>query len=305
MSRRKKLSIIIPIVVLMFFGAYARHRYMEKEYQIAGTLQEKYMDEISGIAASGINPDLYYIHNDSGDTSRFFAINPSGKLAATVYYNGDPKQAQSVVDCEDIAVGPGPITGKSYLYVGDIGDNDAVRSYITVYRMEEKTAWAKDSVQNAVAVPIHFRYPDGPKDAETLMIDPVEKLIYIVSKRKDSIGIYTSPLIYKKDDTLLLTKRGKLHFDGFRPFSWITAGDISKDGQQILLKSYVKVYYWQRKNNEPVWQTMLRQPKQLPYKMERQGEGIGFTPDGTGYYTTSEGVFTPIYYYSIPGKKSL
>ena len=37
------------------------------------------------------------------------------------------------------------------------------------------------------AVPIHFKYPDGPRDAETLMIDPVEKLIYIVSKR-DGFG---------------------------------------------------------------------------------------------------------------------
>jgi len=301
MSRTKKLNILIPIVVLMFFGAYARHRYMLKEYPISGTLQEKYMDEISGIAASGINKGLYYIHNDSGDTSRFFTINPiGGKLASTVYFNGDPNLPQGVWDCEDIAVGPGPVPGKSYLYVGDIGDNYAVRRYLTIFRMEEKTAWAADSVQHAVAVPIHFKYPDGPKDAESLMIDPVQKLIYIVSKRKDSVGVYTSPLIFKPNDTLILTKRCKLYFGGFKPFKWITAGDISKDGQQILLKSYVKVYYWRRKNNEPVWQTLLRQPQELPYKMERQGEGIGFTPDGKGYYTVSEGVYTPIYYYKIP-----
>jgi len=285
----------------VFFGAYARHRYMLKEYQVVGKLQEKFLDEISGIAASGLNKGIYYIHNDSGDTSRFFSINPEGgQLAATIYYKGDPKEPLGARDCEDIAVGPGPDAGKSYVYIGDIGDNDAVRSYITVYRLEEKTSWAKDSVQNARAVPIHFKYPDGPRDAETLMIDPIEKLIYVVSKRKDSIGVYTSPLIYKAGDTVMLTKRCRLHFEGFRPFKWITAGDISKDGQQILIKSYVKVYYWQRKNNEPVWQTIQRKPQELPYKMERQGEGIGFNPQGTGYYTTSEGVFTPVYYYPTP-----
>jgi hypothetical protein len=242
MSRTKKLNILIPVIVLLFFGAYARHKYMQEEYPVVGAFQEKYLDEISGIAASGINKGLYYIHNDSGDTSRFFTINPEGgKLAATVYYKGDPKEPLGVRDCEDIAVGPGPITGKNYLYVGDIGDNGAVRRYITVYRMEEKTAWANDGVQKAIAVPIHFKYPDGPKDAESLMIDPIQKLIYIVSKRKDSVGVYTSPLIYKPNDTLILTKRCKLYFDGFKPFKWITAGDISKDGQQILLKSYVKV----------------------------------------------------------------
>ena len=43
--------------------------------------------------------------------------------------------------------------------------------------------------------------------------------------------------------------------------------------------------------------------KNLPnytYKPEKQGEAIGFTLDGKGYYTTSEGVFAPIYYYNIP-----
>jgi len=100
----------------------------------------------------------------------------------------------------------------------------------------------------------------------------------------------------------LLTKRGKLFFEGIKPFKWVTAGDISKDGQQILLKNYQKVYYWQRANNEPIWQTMQRKPRELPYQVEKQGEAIGFTPNGKGYYTTSEGVFSPIYYYKIPGK---
>ncbi|SDS39881.1 hypothetical protein SAMN05216490_1083 [Mucilaginibacter mallensis] len=301
MSRTKKLNIIIPIVIVLFVGAYARHKYDEKAYDIVGTLPNKQLDEISGIAASGINKDIYYIHNDSGDTSRFFAIHPDGKLKTTIYFKGDPKEGQGVHDCEDIAVGPGPVKGKSYVYDGDIGDNFAVRNYITVYRVEEKTSWIADSTQNvnAEAVPIHFRYPDGPKDAETLMIDPMEKLIYIISKRKDTVGVYTSPLIYKPNDTLVLTKRCKLFFPGIKPFKWITAGDISKDGQQILVKDYVKVYYWKRQHNEPVWQTLQRPPRLLPYKMEKQGEAIGFTPDGKGYYTTSEGVYSPIYYYKL------
>lgn len=153
---------------------------------------------------------------------------------------------------------------------------------------------------NAKAVPINLKYPDGPKDAESLMIDPIGKLIYIVSKRRDSVKVYTTPLLYKPDDTLMLTKRATLFFKGIVPFKWITAGDISKDGTQVLLKNYVQVFYWRRNGDEPIWQTLLRKPQLLPYKMEKQGEGIGFTPDGTGYYTDSEGVYTPIYYYKIP-----
>lgn len=300
MSSRKKIKIILPIVIILFFAAYADHKYTQKQEDITGRLQDKQMDEISGIAASEVFNGIYYVHNDSGDTSRIFAITPHGNIKKVIYFKGDPKEKLGVADCEDIAVGIGPAKGKSYIYMGDIGDNRAERSYITVYRIEEKKTWAKDSVVHAEAVPIHFKYPDGPRDAETLMIDPIEKLIYIVSKRTDSVTVYTSPLNFKSNDTLILTKRCKLYFSGFRPLKWITAGDISRDGQQILLKNYEKVYYWKRSNNEPIWQTLLKKPTQLPYKFEKQGEAIGFTLDGKGYYTTSEGVFSPIYYYTIP-----
>ena len=300
MSRTRKIQILVPIVALLFLAAYGRHRHTAHQIRISGTLSSRSMDEISGIAASGINEDLYYVHNDSGDTSRFFAIHPDGKLISTIYFNGDHTEKLGVKDCEDIAVGPGPVKGKSYVYLGDIGDNYAVRKYLTIYRMDEKKSWGSDSIAHTEAVPLHLRYPDGPKDAETLMADPVQRLLYIVSKRQDSVTVYSTPLNFKPNDTVVLTRRCKLFFKGIKLFKWITAGDISKDGKQILLKSYTVVYYWKRNLNEPVWKTMLKTPRTLPYTQEKQGEAIGFTPDGDGYYTTSEGVFSPVYYYPIP-----
>jgi len=295
------------VVILLFLFAYSRHKEQAETYTITGHLQQKDMKEISGISASGIaasgdNEGLYYIHNDSGDTSRFFAIEPNGKVKSTIYFKGDPTEEFGVHDCEDIAVGPGPVKGKSYVYLGDIGDNNSDYKYITVYRIEENPVWNNDTTVTANAVPVHYKYPDGPKDAETLMVDPIEKLIYIVSKRRDSVSVYTSPLNFKPNDTLVLNRRCKLFFPGYKLLKWITAGDISKDGQQVLLKSYSTVYYWKRENNEPIWKTMQKKPTVLPYTQEKQGEAIGFAPDGKGYYTTSEGVYSPIYYYKIPGR---
>jgi len=301
MSSTKKLQIILPIVIILFFAAFAEHKYTQKKLDVTGRLQDKKMDEISGIAASALHQGIFYVHNDSGDTSRFFAITPEGNLKSTIYFKGDPTQKLGVCDCEDIAVGIGPVKGKSYVYLGDIGDNTSKRNYITVYRMEEKKSWIGDKEKVTTdAVSVNFRYPDGPRDAETLMIDPIEKLLYIVSKRTDSVTVYTSPLNFKANDTVTLTKRSKLFFKGFKPFKWITAGDISRDGQQVLLKDYDRVYYWKRDNKEPIWQTMKRKAAELPYQQEKQGEAIGFTIDGKGYYTTSEGVFSPIYYYNVP-----
>jgi hypothetical protein len=300
MSRARKLNILIPTIFLLFVGAYARHRYMVNQIVLTGNLQDKAMNEVSGIAASAINKDVYYVHNDSGDTSRFFAISPNGKLLNTIYYNGDPTQRRGADDVEDIAVGPGPDAKKSYVYLGDIGDNGGVRPCINIYRLTEQQSWAKAGSTNSLASIQRLKYPDAPHDAEAMMIDPIEKLLYIITKRSDSVRVYTTPLAFKTKDTVVMTYRAKLFFKGFKPFSWITAADISRDGRHVLVKSYEKVYYWQREGKEPIWQTLQRKPLEPNYQQEKQGEAVGFTADGKGYYTTSELVFAPIYYYSTP-----
>ena len=300
MSRAKKINILIPAIILLFLGAYARHRYISRQIIEVGHLQDKEMNEISGISASAINTDTYYVHNDSGDTSRFFAMTPDGKLISTIYYKGEAGEVQGVRDCEDIAVGPGPERKKSYVYIGDIGDNNDFRSYITIYRIKEQASWLKGGTLQADAPHFYLKYPDGPKDAETLMIDPLQRQLYIISKRRDTVKVYTTPLDFKANDTVTLTYRTKLFFKGFKPFKWVTAGDISKDGKQILVKTYEKIYYWKRKKDEPAWEAIQQQPEELNYQQEKQGEAIGFTADGKGFYTTSEGVFAPIYYYKSP-----
>lgn len=295
-SRIRKRNILLIVVLMLFGGSYIRHKYLTGQITVAGRLSDRSMNETSGIAASGIFKDMFYVHNDSGDESRFFMISPDGKLHHTLKYDGNNGDD----DCEDIAVGPGSAKGKSYVYVGNIGDNSAEREAITIYRFEENPSWLKGSVANIKAQKLYLQYPDGPKDAETLMIDPIDELFYIVTKRTDTVRIYTSPLAHKPNDTLSLTYRGKLFFEGTKPFKWITGGDISKDDDDVLLKSYDKVYYWNRRGKEHLWKTLQRKPKILTYQVEKMGEAIGFAADGKSYYTVSEGVYAPVYYYTTP-----
>ena len=296
-SRIRKRNILLFVVLVLFGGSYVRHKYLTGKITVSGRLMDRAMNETSGIAASGIFKDMFYVHNDSGDESRFFMISPDGMLHHTLKYDGN---INVEYDCEDIAVGPGPVKGKSYVYIGDIGDNGAYRGAIIIYRCEEKQSWLKDSIVNLTSQKLYLKYPDGPKDAETLMIDPIDELFYIVTKRKDTVRIYTSPLAHKPNDTLTLTYRGKMFFEGTKPFKWITGGDVSKDGDDVLLKSYDKVYYWNRRGKEHLWKTLQRKPKTLTYQAEKMGEAIGFAADGKSYYTVSEGVYAPVYYYTTP-----
>lgn len=255
------------------------------------------LNEVSGMALSS-SPNLFaFVHNDSGDSSRFFGIDKTGQLKCTFYFRGVSGK-KGVTDCEDIAIGKSDTGEKKFLYIADIGDNRAKRNSITIYRVAEPVQ-VEHPVQNVSAVPVFFKYPDGARDAETVMIDNTERLLYIVSKREDTVNIYSTSLLWKENDTVTLQLRERLYVEGSRPGKWITSGDISWDGRQILLKSLQKIYYWKRKDNEPVWKALQRAPEELPYRQEPQGEAICFAPDGNGFYTVSEGEKEPVYYYKI------
>ncbi len=255
------------------------------------------LNELSGIAPSRLHSSVLYVHNDSGDSSRLFAIDTGGRVLSTCYFKGDPKLGSlGVKDCEDMCISSGP-GGGSYIYMGDIGDNDAVRKGITVYRMKEPGSLGA-AKQQLDADPLYLRYPDKAHDAETLMADTVDRLLYVVTKREDSVSVYTAPLLYKSGDNVTLTFRTKLYFEGGGQMKWITAGDISIRGDKVLLKSYTKVYYWHRNKGDAVWQTMQRKPKELPYVIEPQGEAVCFSSTGAGYYTVSEGLNPTLYFYA-------
>jgi hypothetical protein len=265
---------------------------------VLGTLQDPECSEISGIAASAIHPGTLYIHNDSGDTSRFFAVDSSGKLLSAFSFKGNSYYPKGVKDCEDIATGPGPDPHKRYIYLADIGDNLRIRFYVSIYRFEEPATLSKAASLDRQV--IHLNYPDGPKDAETLLADPVSKSLYIISKREETVNIYSTPMQFRDNDTITLSKKGTLTVKGERPAKWIVSGDISPDGMQVLIKTLQSVYYWKCEPGEPLEKTLQRPPVELPYTPEKQGEAIGFAADGKGYYTVSEGEQSPILFYPAP-----
>src|SRR5260221_6892711 len=124
--------------------------------------------------------------------------------------------------------------------------------------------------------------PDGSRDSETILIDPFDNDLFLISKTEDSVGLYTAHYPFPKD-TIVLRKVMTL------PFTKIVAGSISQDGTQILLKSYEKVYYWKRSETENLPEVLATKPIELPYDRESQGEAIAWSYKGDEFYTLSEG----------------
>lgn len=233
------------------------------------------LEEASGLVASAAHPGYFWTHNDSGNGAQLFLIDSTANIAATM-----PLGAVRNRDWEDITLGPGPDPDKTYVYVGDIGDNKAQYPYKIIYRLEEPAAIENKTVERFDT--LFVQLPDGTRDSEALMIDPISSRMFMVSKREDSVRLYQFPNTWKSGDTLTAELKIKM------PYNLTVAADISVDGSEVLLKNYDHVYYWKREGTESIADLLQRTPLELKYKPEKQGEAIAWSRDGSGYYTLSE-----------------
>ncbi|RAW03295.1 hypothetical protein DQQ10_04215 [Pseudochryseolinea flava] len=257
-------------------------------------LTNKKLDEVSGIASSIQHDGYLWAHNDSKNGTEVYLIDKQLRIAMTCKLVGVENR-----DWEDIAVGPGPEAGKSYVYVGEIGDNNAKYRFKRVFRFQEPENIQQGVVDIVDFDTIIFRLP-AKKDAETLMIDPITKNLYIVSKREDPVFVYELQYPYSTKDTLHAKEVLSL------PLTQIVSGDISADGKQVLLKNYEYVYYWNNPHGKPLLELLRERPWDVPYEEEAQGESITWARDGSGFYTLGEKSITmDTYLYFYQRKSSI
>jgi hypothetical protein len=237
------------------------------------------IDEASGLAPSSSLAGSLWTIQDSGQPNSVYLISQDGKSIKQYNLPGSTNH-----DWEDLAVGPGPASGVKYIYVADIGNNNLpMTSSNTIYRIPEISDLAGSFKQTDLEK-ISFKYPDGPRDAESILVDPMTKDIFIISKETDKAGIYRLAFPQSLTETTNAERLGTIPSVLFA-----TGGTVSVDGSEILMRTYLGVYYWQRKTGETVGQTLLRAAdKQLSVALEPQGEGICFDLKGDGFYTISE-----------------
>lgn len=235
------------------------------------------LEEASGLVASYNNPGKLWTLNDSGNPSEIFLLNDKGEIEMTCKLKVHNR------DWEDITIGPGPDDSTKYLYIGEIGDNEAKYDYKYLYRVVEPTFHGEKKISINKWDTLVIDLPDGKRDMESITIDQVTGDLYLFSKREENINIYRSlanTLI--PGDTLVPEKLGTL------PFHNVVAVDFTLDSKEILIKTYDEIYYWNRSDSLSIQQVLLQDPILLNYKREPQGESVAWSLDGGGFYTLSE-----------------
>ena len=198
-------------------------------------------------------------------------------------------------DIEALAIGPGPA-----LWAADIGDNSLLRETVVVHTFPEPDALGEVTLE---PVSYRLRYPDGPHDAETIMIDPVDGRLYLATK-----SIFGNGTLYAAPATLTPGATHDLEPVVDVPLL-ITDGSFTPDGGQVVLLQNRDVLGSQAilrdvvrtGPGEPVTLQPSDDPIELP--SQEQPESLTITRDASHLLVGSEdpeGTGEPIWSVALP-----
>jgi hypothetical protein len=210
--------------------------------------------EATGLALSARHEGVLWMHNDSGE-ARLFGVGFDGATVAVANLEGATN-----IDWEAMARGPGET-----LWVGDIGDNDLVREEIVVYGMNEP------ELGETQVTPTRYvlRYPDGPRNAEALLVNPVTGRLWVATAQIGVGGLYEAPEQLSEEGVNELVRIRDVP-------SVVTDGTWSADGQEYVLRDYGRAWIFDP-NGAAVAQVELPGQDQG----QNQGESITYSSSGT------------------------
>ncbi|NUR73158.1 MAG: hypothetical protein HOU81_20260 [Hamadaea sp.] len=251
------------------------------EMSVACIVNDKRVSELSGLVVTSSG---YIAINDSNwDASaiRIFYLDKKCKLTKSVGY---PTAAR---DPEDVA-----LAKDGTLWVADIGDN-----YNAPVRRKTIAVW---KLSPGAKSPVIYRlaYPDGPHDAETLLL-AADGTPIIVTKEltgRSEIFVPTGPLVAKSADGVLLKRVGSVRLPDSQTPNFldsigrrlVTGGAVSPDGRHVVLRTYADAFEWDIVDGDIVKTLTDEEPRVTPLPDEQQGEAIAYAPDGSAFVTACD-----------------
>ncbi|PZG07625.1 hypothetical protein, partial [Nonomuraea aridisoli] len=240
------------------------------------TFKDPQITESSGLAVSPTRDDVYYTHNDSAATPTFYAVDGEGRTLATFQVRGAEAR-----DWEAMAATRDPASGRGVLWFADIGDNlDGAWPDISVYKVMEPRTLGDATLP---ATRYRFRYADGARNAEGVMVNPRTGRLYVVSKEFAG-SVYAAPKRLRADRVNVLRKVANAPL-------MATDAAYAPDGSSYVVRTYFSATLF-RPSGEQI--TRVTMPEL------DQAESITYTRDGAALLTGSEGARSPVYRVPIP-----
>ena len=243
------------------------------------------ISEGSGLAVSLRHPGVLWTHNDSGHPAQLFAVGADGRTVATVRVAGVPD-----TDWEAIA-GYRDRDGRPMLAVGDIGDNAAARTSVSIVVLAEPDL--RTATVRAERV-IRLTYPGGATNAEALLVDPDGRRAFVVSKGLGGTVYEVPPAVWTARSA---AARATLVSRAGVPLVFVTDGVMGPGGHP-LLRTYGELALLPP-IDDSVAGGSLQPLATLRLPDQKQGEGLALR-DARTVLVGSEGVGQPVWRVPLP-----
>jgi hypothetical protein len=186
-------------------------------------------------------------------------------------------------DPEDLGIGT-----DGTVWVADTGDNNATRDTVALVALRPDGGSS-----------LHrLTYPDGPHDAEALLLAP-DGTPYVVTKEVlGASHVYRPAAPLVDGGTVPLADVGTVPFTltgtpggpvGRAGQLLVTGGAVARDGSRIALRTYTDAYVWPLAGSD-VPAALAAEPVRIALPDEPQGEAVSFTADGEQLLVAGEGV---------------
>lgn len=256
--------------------------------QRVADIQMKSIPEASALVASQQWPGVYWTVNDAHHLPRLHAFDQDGHARGSFTVAG----AQDV-DWEALQLGPAPSGGWA-LYVGDIGDNDAKRRETMIYRLPEPrplpAGAAPGDDQTVTAEAFRLRFPDGPHNAEAMLVHPNTGEMVVITKERGGIsGVYRVPHLDSRG-AVTLEWVGRVDVrDGSPDRDLVTDASIAADTRHVTVRTYSHAFEYDLADGASLGSIWGQQPRVTTLDDGPKGEGITYRADGQALMTIGEG----------------
>ena len=232
------------------------------------------LPELSGLVVSG---DKLLAMNDGGDHLGVYVLDSACRVVDTRTAAVDP------YDPEDLAVG-----ADGTIWFSDTGDNLGQRATVALLAMHP---------DGSTGI-YRLTYPDGPHDAESLLLAP-DGTPYIVTKEVLGVsGVYRPTGALVNGGVVAMGKVSTVTFAltgtaggpvGPAGELMATGGAVSGDGKYLALRTYTDAYVWALTGSD-VAGALAGKPERIALPAAPQGEAVSFSTDNRSLVVAGEGV---------------
>jgi hypothetical protein len=242
------------------------------------------LPEVSGLVA--VDDQLVAI-NDGGEQVAVFLLDAACQVADLRTAAVDP------YDPEDIAVAT-----DGTVWLADTGDNNADRPTVALIALRP---------DGSTSI-LRHTYPDGPHDAEALLMPP-DGTPYVVTKEiLGASGVYRPAGALVDGGAVAMDKVAAVNLTftgtaggpvGEAGQLLVTGGAVARDGSAVALRTYTDAYVW-RLSGSDIPAALAAAPVRVPLPASPQGEAISFATDSRSLVVTGEGLPSDVTVVPLP-----